>query len=411
MIEGPGTEPAALTAADIADVEAIFADLHEVDAAARPALLDARCGGRTRIRREVEALLAAHDRVEGFLDPPTSDSATGWRLGPGAIVGKFRLIERIGRGGMGDVFLAERADDTFSQRVAIKVTRASVRDADAARRFRSERQFLASLQHPNIVTLLDGGATAQGDAYLVMEYVDGRPLTDYCREHQLSLRDRLGLLRQVCRAVQHAHQHAIVHRDLKPANILVTAGGTVKVVDFGVAKLLADSAGTGPTATQGLPGPLTPNYASPEQLRGLEVTTACDVYSLGVLAYEVLAGTRPYETTGKPLDQVLEIVLDTDPARPSTARPSTADGAADPPLKYAPGTLRGDLDAIVLKAISKEPARRYGSAGELADDFERYLAKQPVHAREPSLGYLLHRVAVRNHALVATAASRSSRSR
>ena len=268
----------------------------------------------------------------------------------------------------------------------------------------SERQFLASLQHPNIVRLLDGGATPQGDAYLVMEYVDGLPLTSYCRERQLSLRDRIGLLCQVCRAVQHAHQHSIVHRDLKPANILVTSDGSVKVVDFGVAKLLADSGGAGHTMTQGLPGPLTPNYASPEQLRGLAVTTACDVYSLGVLSYEILAGIRPYETTGKPLDQVLEIVLDTQPSRPSTARLSTADGDAGPALNYSPGTLKGDLDAIVLKAISKEPARRYGSAGELADDFERFLAKQPVLAREPSLGYLLHRVAVRNRALVATAA-------
>jgi serine/threonine protein kinase len=394
-----------LSPAELAEVEAIFAEISDLEPTARGPAFDARCAGRDAIRREVQALLDAHDRVEGFLEPRDDIAAAlrDYGVHAGDVIGSYRVIERIGHGGMGDVFLAERADGTFEQRVAIKLTRALFRDPEAARRFRFERQILASLQHPSIVTLLDGGATPQGDAYLVMEYVDGEPITEYCRRHAVPLAARIALLRQVCRAVQHAHQHSIVHRDLKPANILVTRDGVVKVLDFGVAKLLAGSAAAGATMTGMLPGPMTPNYASPEQLRGLPVTTACDVYSLGVLAYEVLSGARPYDTTGKPLDQVLGIVLDTEPARPSTVRGGTLSDPHAPPV-YSPGTLKGDLDAIVLKAISKEPDRRYRSAGELADDLERYLNKEPVLAREPSLGYLLQRVAARNRALVATVA-------
>jgi eukaryotic-like serine/threonine-protein kinase len=390
---------------ELLEVEAIFAEVSDLDLGARTPAVDARCAGRDAIRHEVQALLDAHDRVEGFLEPRDDIAAAlrDYSVHAGDVIGSYRVIDRIGHGGMGDVFLAERADGTFEQRVAIKLTRALFRDPEAARRFRSERQILASLQHPSIVTLLDGGATPQGDAYLVMEYVDGEPITEYCRRHAAPLATRIALLRQVCRAVQHAHQHSIVHRDLKPANILVTRDGVVKVLDFGVAKLLAGSAAPGATMTGMLPGPMTPNYASPEQLRGLPVTTACDVYSLGVLAYEVLSGARPYDTTGKPLDQVLGIVLDTEPARPSTVRGGRLSDPQAAPV-YSPGTLKGDLDAIVLKAISKEPDRRYGSAGALADDLERYLNKEPVLAREPSLGYLLQRVAARNRALVATAA-------
>ncbi|HEY2435417.1 MAG TPA: serine/threonine-protein kinase [Vicinamibacterales bacterium] len=391
-----------LSPSDLLEVEAIFSDMSELQPSARGGVLDLRCAGREGIRRELQALLDAHDRLAGFLESPVA-AYCEYGAKTGDTIGAYRIVDRIGHGGMGDVFLAERVDGTFEQRVAIKLTRASVRDPESARRFRFERQILASLQYPNIVTLLDGGATPQGDAYLVMEYVAGEPITDYCRRQALGLPARIALLRQVCRAVQHAHQHSIVHRDLKPANILVTDGGVVKVLDFGVAKLLQASNGTSETLTGMMPGPLTPNYASPEQLRGLPVTTACDVYSLGVLAYEVLAGARPYDTTGKPLDQVLAIVLATQPARPSTmGHGGLATGGAAP--VYSPGILKGDLDAIVLKAISKEPLRRYGSAGELADDLERYLTKEPVLAREPSLGYLLQRVCARNRALVATAA-------
>jgi serine/threonine protein kinase len=215
-------------------------------------------------------------------------------------VGPYRLIEKIGHGGMGDVYVAERADGLFTHRVAIKVIRASMRDRDVARRFSAERQILASLQHAHIVTLLDGGVTAQGEPYLVMEHVAGVPITTFVRTQARDLDVRLRLMRQVCDAVQYAHQHGIVHRDLKPANILVTSDGVAKVLDFGVAKLLESSSGEEGTLTRAFPGPLTPNYASPEQLRGLTITTASDVYALGVLTYEVVTGrTTPRERRSK----------------------------------------------------------------------------------------------------------------
>ncbi len=252
------------------------------------------------------------------------------------------------------------------------------------------------------MTLLDGGVTAVGEAYLVMEYVAGVPITRHCRTLALSLEQRLQLIRQVSSAVQFAHQRGIVHRDLKPGNILVSADGVPKVLDFGVAKLLESSTPGDSTLTRAFPGPLTPNYASPEQLRGLPVTTASDVYALGVLTYEVVTGVRPYDTSGKTLDQILEMVLETEPSRPSAASEGAPRG--DGPA-YSRARLKGDLDAVVLKAMSKEADRRYGSAGELADDLERFLTGKPVVAREPSMGYMLRRVAGRHKAVVTFAAA------
>jgi eukaryotic-like serine/threonine-protein kinase len=409
----PPTGPRGLTASELADLEAIFAEAADADSDTRRSLLASRCIGRPRLQVEVEALLASHDQLGGFLGAPEGEArpednedAEGGnpdRLRIGSLVGPYRLIEQIGEGGMGNVYLAERADGLFSHRVAIKVTRTSVRDGDTARRFRAERQILASLQHPNIVTLLDGGVTAVGEAYLVMEYVAGAAITRHCRTLGLSLEQRLQLIRQVSSAVQFAHQRGIVHRDLKPGNILVSADGVPKVLDFGVAKLLESSTPGDSTLTRAFPGPLTPNYASPEQLRGLPVTTASDVYALGVLTYEVVTGVRPYDTSGKTLDQVLEMVLETEPSRPSAAREPAAPSGDAP--AYSRARLKGDLDAVVLKAMSKEADRRYGSAGELADDLERFLTGKPVVAREPSMGYMLRRVAGRHKAVVTFAAA------
>jgi serine/threonine protein kinase/tetratricopeptide (TPR) repeat protein len=406
MNDAHPTGPGGLTPDELTDVEAIFSEVADVEVGLRPVVLETRCAGRPQIRREVEALLESHDRMGAFLDAPdetvpgqSSERSPAFSTGLeiGALVGPYRLIEQIGEGGMGDVFLAERADGLFTHRVAIKVTRASLRDASAARRFSAERQILASLQHAHIVTLLDGGVSPSADAYLVMEYVDGVPLTTFCRT--LGLEERLRLIRQVCGAVQYAHQRGIVHRDLKPGNILVTSDGVAKVLDFGVAKLLEPSVGTEPTLTRAFPGPLTPNYASPEQLRGLPVTTATDVYALGVVTYEIVTGKKPYDTAGKTMDQVLSLVLDTEPTRPSAIASTT-----DP---YLPRRekLKGDLDAIVLKAMSKEPERRYGSAGELGDDIDRFLSGRPVVAQEPSIGYLLRRLAGRNKVAVTVAAA------
>ncbi len=218
---------------------------------------------------------------------------------------------------MGQVFRAERADGVFAQHVAVKVTHASVGEREL-HRFTTERQILASLHHPNIVSLLDGGAAPTGQAYLVMERVDGAPVTEYCNAHALSLERRLRIFVAVCGAVQYAHQHAVVHRDLKPANILVGPGDVPKVVDFGIAKLVEAPAAANGTMTGAAGAPLTPNYASPEQIRGLPATTASDVYALGVVLYELASGTRPYDTEGQTLDRVLELVVHTDPPRPSS---------------------------------------------------------------------------------------------
>jgi serine/threonine protein kinase len=378
-----------LTAEQLAEAAAIFDEIADLPAAARAAALDARCGDRIELRRELESLLGAHERTGAFMRMPERD---------GLLIGAWRLLERIGSGGMGDVYLAERADGAYAGRAAVKMMRTQLRDEGLARRFRTERQILASLQHPGIVTLLDGGTTPDGHPYIVMEHVAGTPIGDYCAAQQLPLDARLALMRRVCEAVQYAHQRGIVHRDLKPANILVTADGTPKILDFGVAKLVEDTDEVHATKT-GILGPLTPNYASPEQLRGLPVTTACDVYSLGVLLYEVLGGARPYDTKGLTLDAVLTAVVETQPMRPSQI---AGDG---PPLPYPRARLRGDLDAIVLKALRKEPEERYGSAGALADDLGRVLRSEPVLAREPSAGYLLRRLASRHRAATMIAAA------
>jgi non-specific serine/threonine protein kinase/serine/threonine-protein kinase len=370
-----------------AEVEAIFELVVDLDGHAREAALDARCQGRPGMRAEVEAILAADGQADR-LSVPDAPTQIGSTVGP------FRLIEAIGAGGMGTVYRAERADGTFAQQVAVKVIATSVDHAGTAHRFRAERQILASLRHPNIVSLLDGGVTSHGQAYLVMEYVDGVPIAEYCAKHALPLADRLRLFRAVCSAVHYAHRHAVVHRDLKPANILVTADAAPKVLDFGVAKLLDESTAAGSTATLLAPAGLTPNYASPEQFRCLTVTTSSDVYALGILLYELLTDVRPYETEGQPLDEVMRLVVESDPPRPSS-RTRVACSA----LPYEPNSvLKGDLDAIVRRAIDKQPERRYGSAEELAEDVGRFLAGIPVAAREPSFGYVVQKLAARHKA-------------
>ena len=387
-----------LSPEDLAAVAAIFSEAIELDPSERATLLDARCESRADLLAEVHSLLTAHDQVGGFLAPPAGDrtwAAESARPG-GLLLGAWRVLEKIGSGGMGDVYLAERADGAFEGRAAIKFTRAHLPDMDTARRFRAERQFLASLHHANIVTLLDGGTTPGGQGYLVMEFVGGEPLTTFCENRSLPLDARLALVRQVCAAVQYAHQRAIVHRDLKPGNILVTDDGVPKILDFGIAKLVEGASPDSNLTSAAMPVPLTPNYASPEQLRGLPITTACDVYSLGVILYEVLTGARPYETTGQTLDVVMATVADVEPRRPSEA----AFSAGTP---YRGATVRGDLDAIVLKAMRKEPEQRYRSAGEIGDELGRVLDHEPVVARAPAMGYVLRRLASRHRAAVMVA--------
>ncbi len=385
-----------INADDFWRIEAVFASVIGLDPEGRARTVGEACADRPDLRLEIEALLVAHDRLAaagGEADDENDPSGLGLQ------VGAYRLVEKIGEGGMGEVFRAERADGLFAQQVAVKLTRSTLADSDLRRRFLVERQILASLNHDNIVRLLDGGTTGRGQAFLIMEHVEGVPLTEHCRDHSLSLEARLQLLCVVCRAVQYAHQHGVVHRDLKPANILVTSDHIPKVVDFGVAKLLEGHAGSGFTTTGVVPGPLTPNYASPEQIRGLAVTTASDVYALGVVLYEIVAGVRPYETQGLPLERVIEVVLHEQPGRPSASPPSET-----APLPYAKARLRGDIDALVLKAMSKEPGERYASASELAADITRWLKGEPVLAQTPSAGYILRRMALRHKRLATVSA-------
>jgi non-specific serine/threonine protein kinase/serine/threonine-protein kinase len=322
---------------------------------------------------------------------------------------------------MGEVYLAARGDDAFEKRVAVKVIRTDVDLGLVLQRFHEERQILARLEHPHIARLLDGGTTPDGRPFFVMEYVDGEPLREYCDERRLSVRRRLELFLSVCGAVHYAHQNLIVHRDLKPGNILVTAEGVPKLLDFGIAKLLRpDTAPADAQATITVMRLLTPDYASPEQARGEPVTTATDVYSLGVLLYELLTGHRPHGLRGQSPEEVLAAVREEAPTAPSEVirRPETAPAVAGGPpatveaiaarRETRPEQLRrqlaGDLDTIVLMALRKEPARRYGSVEQLADDVRRHLSGRPVRARPDTLAYRAGKFVRRHRVSVAAAA-------
>ncbi|HKP86647.1 MAG TPA: protein kinase [Blastocatellia bacterium] len=321
-------------------------------------------------------------------------------------IGPYKVIRRIGQGGMGFVYLAARDDDQFKKQVAIKVVRPGMDTDFVLRRFLSERQILANLDHPNIARLLDGGTTEDNRPYFVMEHIEGKPITQYADEHRLSTVERLKLFREVCAAVHYAHQNLVIHRDIKPSNILVTAGGTPKLLDFGIAKLLnPDLAGLTVEATAVAVRLMTPEYASPEQVLGEQITTASDVYSLGVLLYELLTGHRPYKITSRLPHDIARVVCEQEPQKPSTAvaREETvvnADGATRMTLTPEsvsrtrdgqPDKLRrklsGDIDNIVLMAMRKEPRRRYASVDQLSNDILRHLEERPIIARTDTFVY------------------------
>src|SRR5690606_24378310 len=274
----------------------------------------------------------------------------------------YEIGDRIGIGGMGDVYHAVRADAEFSMQVAIKFLRRSAESDLALRRFRYERQILANLNHRNIAGLPDGGVTEDGQPYFVLELVEGKPITEWCDQRHLDVPARLALFRQVCTAVQHAHRHLVIHRDLKPGNILVTDDGTVKLLDFGIAKLLREEEGADQLpATQGGGRVFTPEYAAPEQVRGLPADTGVDVYALGVVLFELVTGRRPFDLTGKLIAEIEDIVVNRPPPRPSslvTAQRAEALGSRS--AGRAAATIRGDVDAIILMALRKESERRYG---------------------------------------------------
>ncbi len=373
--------------------DTIFTDALALPLEQRARFLDRACGADAALRAEVESLLAAYPAAADLFARGASlpdagldetDPAIGARVGP------YELISFVAAGGMGSVYLAERVDDSFRRRVAVKLIRPGIHPREILARFRRERQVLADLEHPHIARLFDGGSTDEGLPYLVMEYVDGVPIDCYCREHGLSLRERLRLFLQVCDAVAYAHRHLVIHRDLKPGNIFVDQSGRVKLLDFGIAKVLdasLDPEGAEP-ATMMLRA-LTPRYASPEQLAGTRISTASDVYSLGTVLYELLADAAPFALEGLGPADIERVLLTQVPARPSR----TVSGRLA-------RQLSGDLDTIVLRALSREPERRYAGVKELAADLERHLAGQPVLARPDTTGYRLAKFAGRNKALV-----------
>ncbi len=407
-------------------IEEIFGTVVDRPTAERGAYLTSVCGGDEELRREVLELLA-HETADGFLEEPIRHATFAVTNEPademlGRHIGPYRLTRLIGRGGMGTVYEAARDDQQFDQRVALKIIKRGM-DSDFVReRFLRERQILAGLDHPHIARLLDGGATVEGLPYFAMEFVAGESITDYCHRQKLSLGAKLDLFRDVCAAVQHAHQKLVVHRDLKPSNILVTANGTPKLLDFGIAKLLSPDPGEALTRTETAIRLMTPDYASPEQVRGGTITTATDVYALGVVLYELLTERRPYQFETYAPAAIERAICDTEVPRPSDVadRVKSSEATKTESGMMKLGTrlfhhssydihssqLRGDLDNIVMMAMRKEPARRYPSVEKLSDDIRRYLDGLPVTARPDTFTYRAgkfvrrHRVGVSAVALV-----------
>jgi eukaryotic-like serine/threonine-protein kinase len=386
------------------EIDAAFQEALGVGADARAELLGERFPDDPELREAVGRLLEAEREAESFLEesagslaPEEIVAAVDARIEDalrdrlGERVGAFRIVRQVGRGGMAGVYEGVRADGEFEQRVAIKFLRPGLDREDFVRRFMAERQILSSLQHPNIARLIDGGRTEEGLPYLALEYVEGVPITEHCEAAGCTLEERLRLFVQVARAVQHAHSNLVVHRDIKPSNILVTPAGEVKLLDFGIAKLLdPDALPTDAPLTRTGFRPLTPEYASPEQIRGEPIKTASDVYQLGVLLYRLLTGERPYPvtSTGSTLEQAITTA---EPLRPSDAVRRLPELPAEGSHAVSAGRLsrrlRGDLDTIVLKALRKEPERRYATALEMADDVERHLDGRPIAARRDSALY------------------------
>jgi non-specific serine/threonine protein kinase/serine/threonine-protein kinase len=376
---------------------------------ARASYLDQACAEPV-VRRYVESLIQSYEQAGSFLNETvpawhsqvlTATEAGAWK---GRRLGAYQVIEQVGEGGMGEVYRAVRADDQYQKQVAIKLVRGGFDSRFTLARLRSERQILANLDHPNITRLLDGGATEEGQPYLVMEYVEGVPLNEYCDGRALTVTERLELFRTVCDAVQYAHQNLVIHRDLKPGNILVTAEGAPKLLDFGIAKILDNSADPAAARTLTIVRLLTPEYASPEQLRGETITTASDVYSLGVVLYELLTGHRPYGSAGRRPDEIARAVTETEPEKPSTAisrseetidstgelrnlTPQTVSRTREGSVEKLRRRLSGDLDNIVLMALRKEPQRRYASVEQFSEDLRRHLAGLPVYARTDTFAY------------------------
>jgi serine/threonine-protein kinase len=383
-----------------ARAEALFHGAEALAGPEREAFLARETAGDAALRAEVESLLAAAEGRPAFLEQPAVAAvapveAAEPELELPATLGPYRLLSEIGRGGMGRVYLAEQATEAFRRQVAIKLLAGPGLFRE---RFRAEQRILAALEHPGIARLYDAGTAPDGRLFLALEYVEGETLTAHAAARGLGLAARLRLFGEVCAAVDYAHRHLVVHRDLKPANILVTAAGEPKLLDFGIAKLLQPETGAASETIAALRW-MTPEYASPEQVRGEAISTASDVYSLGVILYELLTGERPYRLTTRTPEEASRAVLEQEPRRPSTA--ASSDGGV-PAVERR--RLRGDLDTIVLKALAKDPARRYASAAALAEDLRRHLEGRPVHAQPDRLGYRARKFVRRHLAGVAAGA-------
>ncbi len=398
----------------------------ELSPAERSSFLSETCTDPA-LRREVESLLASYGEAGELMEVPALElsAETGRQESEdpwvGSSIGPYEVIARLGQGGMGTVYRAVRLDDQYVKQVAIKLVRSGFDSDIYLRRLRNERQIMASLDHPNIARLLDGGTT-KGVPYFVMEYIEGKRIDEYCDAHKLNTVGRLKLFCRVCEAVQYAHQHLVVHRDLKPGNILITAEGVPKLLDFGIAKLLEPELFLQATAlTVSHARPMTPEVASPEQIRGEAVTTLSDVYSLGILLYRLLPGHSPYRIEGQPIHEIARAISETEPMRPSVVidRVTEENGADGTSIKLSPeivsrsreghpqtlrDRLEGDLDNILLKALRKEPSRRYASVEQFAEDIQRHLDGRPVLARKDTIRYRTVKFVKRNKIGVAAAA-------
>ncbi len=399
-------------------VKEIFSNALELDGEVRAKYITNACGSDENLLKEVLSLIESHHihspldhSIEELRETVISEMSTAENIGEN--VGPYKILKELGRGGMGRVYLAERADEQYQQKVALKLLFAGFSHKNQTLRFLNERQILASLNHRNIAVLLDGGITRHSQPWFAMEYVEGMPIDRYCNENQLTINQRLELFMDVCEAIQYAHQKLVVHRDIKPSNIMVKNDGTVKLLDFGIAKGLNHNhilAGQAPVTKTGLL-PLTPAYASPEQVKGESVTTTSDIYQLGVVLYELLTGCPPYEVTGRTPSEIEQIICEQPPTRPSTAvtKINVDDqNESIPPvekgsihtleLRALQKKLKGDLDTIILKAIRKEPGRRYNSAQQFAEDIRLYLSGRPVAAHPDSRIYRAKKF-IRRHSL------------
>lgn len=400
-----------LTIAQLSKLRQIFDAATDQDPRNRSAFVAEACSGDEAVRVEVEQLLAAHESETAWIDRPLpspagSAAALSWE---GRLIGPYRVVREIGSGGMATVYLAERQIGKVRQPVALKIIRpVFTTNEQMMRRFEHEREILAALDHPNIARLLDIGSTEDGIPYLVMDFVQGVRIDAYCDARKLSIVQRLELFCTACAAIQYAHSKGVVHRDLKPGNILITAEGSVKLLDFGIAKVLHAEEGAGTLLTESGAALMTIEYASPEQVRGDAIGPPSDVYSLGVLLFELLTGCRPYRTEGRMMHVIAQAICEAEPMSPSSAvkDPSAERGFADsnaPTVEHAPASwhsernklsrlLSGDLDCILLKALRKEPEWRYASPAEFGADIRRHLSGTRVTAREDTLRYRMERI-------------------